>query len=123
MLAISVVADSASHLPLLRAALDAAGLRYRLTVLDTDLGSLCHFRSATAPPDFVFVNGELPFCETPEFVKDLLKLPMLVRTSIVVMAPLPEDLPSLAALGVSTIARKPIQADDLKALLAGRKQA
>ena len=117
MLAISVIADTASHLRLLRAALNGLGLQYELMALDTDLGSLCHFRTAATAPDFIFVNGELPICETPEFIKDLLAIPLLARTRVVVLGPLDEDRPELAALGVLLLARKPLQVQELRSIL------
>lgn len=117
MVVIAVVSPAASQLASLRSALDELNLRHELVLLDTDLGALCHFRKAEQAPDLVLVNGTLPVCETPQFVRDLREIAILSGTPTAILEPLPEDAAELNECGELTLLANPLRPADLQALL------
>jgi response regulator RpfG family c-di-GMP phosphodiesterase len=122
MLLIAVICDTRSHLASLRNALNEIGVQYKLEALDTDLGSLCHFRRATQYPDLVLVNGTLTVYEAPGFLLDLKNALSLSQSRIAIMDPIEEDLEGLEQLGVSLFLRKPVSPAALKEILTARTE-
>jgi hypothetical protein len=119
VLRLFVVGGGGSHADSLRASLEAAGLTCHIDFFDSDVGALCHLKSASDAPDLILVNGTLMMHEAPEFVRDLKAYPLLTNSRFMVMDPLREDLLELEAMRLP-LARKPVTAEQIKMFVTTR---